>query len=127
MLVECLRDVQVLHVVGGAVYPGYGGATTPPSQAGRENWFLNSHGISNPTYFWRIISKHDGTMQAYWIPNEAGATAAKFKNGDYVVSLADLELKLAAWGVPETFQVSSGVDKSAVDEVWRAQDGCNRG
>ena len=127
MLVECLRDVQVLHVVGGAVYPGYGQATTPASQAGRKNWFLNSHGISNPTYFWRIISKHDGTMQAYWIPNEADATAATFKTGAYVVSLSDLESNLAAWGVPETFQVSGAVDKNAVAEVWRPQDGCNRG
>ena len=77
MLVECLRDLEVLTVIGGAVYPGSG--PVPDDQKERAGWFRETHNIENvrlnafkhvclgkvtqrsipqqPLFFWRVIQR----------------------------------------------------------------------
>ena len=59
MMVECWRNEAPTTVIGGAVYMGDGlhGQAMPAEWKGfdRSEWFIDSHKVKNPTYFWKII------------------------------------------------------------------------
>jgi len=125
MIVECLRDQEVLRVVGGAVYPG-----ADSNYAPRE-WFRKTHGVTTPAYFWKVIVAdpagryaEDNGLIAFWVPNSADAVASA--TADYVVSLRQLEANLANHGgVVESFTVSESV-KDHVPNYWGVLEGCDR-
>ena len=138
MIVECLRDVEVVQVMGGAVYPlksQRGKGTTP------AEFFTRSHGIITPTHYWKIIvGKEDGLhkkdhgLMAFWMPNTVEATAKR--TSEYVVSIRELERLLAkhsakssqgwpAGSMPEIFDLPSDV-KDHVPEFWGNIEGCDR-
>ena len=131
MMVECWRQVQPLTVFGGAVFMGDDNLGTMPSEwegHDRSGWFLESHYVKNPAYFWKIIvskatSKDKSAAIAFWMPNHESAKASKTQ--DYVVSLNQLESLLTLWGAPETFNIE-GVDKDKVLPVWEDPSGCSR-
>ena len=139
MLIECLRDVEVLRVIGGAVYPP---STVISHGDTPAEFFRNSHGVVTPTHFWKLVAtKADGLFAkdngliAFWMPNSVEAIA---KNIDqYVVSITELENNLknalgskkrAGWpaeSVPEIFNLPQSV-KDHVPKYWGTLDGCDR-
>ena len=139
MVIECLRDVEVLTVIGGAVYPS---STEIGTGDGPAEFFRNSHGVVTPEYFWKIIaSKPDGMYKedhgiiAFWMPNSVEAVAANIAN--YIVSIAQLELNLKnargssvreGWpleSVSEVFDLPQVV-KDHIPTYCGTLDGCDR-
>jgi DNA/RNA endonuclease G (NUC1) len=137
--VECLRDVEVLTVIGGVVYPP---STEISKGTSPAEFFRNSHGVVTPTHFWKVVAanpdglfKQDHGLIAYWMPNSIEAVA---KNIDqYVVSITELEQKLQnalgsskrdGWPVesnPEVFDLPQDV-KDHVPKHWGTLEGCDR-
>jgi endonuclease G len=135
MMVECWRNEAPVTVVGGAVFLADGPGTAEqrladhPWEVDRTEWFVESHNIKNPAYFWKVIvlaaETDKGTKQrhqAFWMPNHESATAKKVN--DYLVSIPELEQFLTDWGAPESFTLD---DKELFsDSVWKDPRGCNR-
>ena len=140
MIIECLREEEVVTVIGGAVYP-------PSSEKGKRTspaeFFRDSHGVITPTRFWKIIAGEangihasDNGLIAFWIPNAVEATAAN--TAKYVVSITKLEHNLKAasglspyikdWpaeAMIETFDLPQSV-KDHVPSLWNTLGGCDR-
>ncbi len=129
MIIECLRDKEVLTIYGGAVYPTQNQDSV---LSARDDWFIKSHGVKNPHYFWRIIAadkkglyKKDNGVIAFWIPNTKDATAKK--TSQYVISITELENRLAYYGgLNEKFTSFSSAEKSHVSDYWAPLSGCDR-
>ncbi|GMH72122.1 hypothetical protein TrST_g756 [Triparma strigata] len=138
MMVECWQNEVPISVLGGAVSIGDGGkqlSDVPEwGDMDRSDWFVSSHGVKNPAYFWKVIftapqgpyTKHD--YIAFWMPNHESAKSSNID--DYIVSLAELETKLAAWGAAETFTLVDGDWEQGKDTkyatVWQDPMGCSR-
>lgn len=133
MMVECWRNEAPTTVVGGAVYMGDGshGQSIPAEWEGhdRSDWFLESHYVKNPTYFWKIIvtaavpGKYENEDHiAFWMPNDDIATSANAN--DYIVTIDELEAHLSDWGVPEVFDFPGSDIKYS--QVWADPAGCSR-
>ena len=136
MIVECLREEEVLTVLGGAVYP------SSPDSSLESEYFRKTHGVVTPTHFWKIIAakpdgryKADNGLIAFWIPNSDNAVAARTE--DYVVSITELEEKLAERKAPvggagwpsrspkEVFDLPQHV-KDHKPSFWGTLEGCDR-
>jgi len=132
MLTECWRQEQPLTVIGGAVY------ITDPSihnvkewgEIDRSNWFMESHYVKNPAYYWKIVVAKETELEwggaiAFWIPNHESASAKKID--DYIVPIKELEENLALWGEPEIFDGNLVGDKTYWPFIWPDPEGCWRG
>ena len=69
-----------LRVVGGVVYSD-----------SANDYFLISHGIPTPEYFWKVILSADKAI-AWYIPNRSDLASLD----SYLVSITELEAKLGA-------------------------------
>ncbi|MEX8518811.1 MAG: DNA/RNA non-specific endonuclease [Leptothrix sp. (in: b-proteobacteria)] len=83
---ECYRDLAPVHVYGGVVYTD-----------SRNDYFLASHGIATPDWFWKAILTTDpasGQLKAiaWLIPNQTGLAPLD----SYLVSLDELEQLVGA-------------------------------
>ena len=140
MMVECWRNEAPISVVGGAVYiedctgndcevPEW--VDSSGNKVDRVSWFMASHGVKNPAYFWKMIIRAPaGQPQehiAFWMPNHESAAASKID--DYVVSVVELEANLTKWGATESFnlQGDKSAKISAVGSKWAEPNGCFRG
>ena len=133
MMGECQRQLAPLTIVGGGVFLADctgSGCEVPEWESDRTDWFVGSHDVKNPAYFWKIIVKAaTGTTAfdaiAFWMPNHESAVAKKID--DYVVSVSELETLLAKWGAAETFNLDGGAfDKSIRPTAWKDHKGCSR-
>jgi endonuclease G len=119
-LVECLRDKEPLHVVGGAVWD---------SNDPRYNWFQKSHNVKNPSFFWKVVTarehhKDDHHRIAFWLPNNEVAKRGTIDK--YVVSIATLEENLAKYGQPQSFDIPQEEKQHTPKEAWNHIPGCNK-
>lgn len=78
---ECYRDIAPVQVYGGVVY-------SDPS----NDWFLASHGIRTPEFFWKAILTTDPATGeakaiAWYVPNVDGLSGLDA----YLVSITELE------------------------------------
>ncbi|MCD7096925.1 DNA/RNA non-specific endonuclease [Stenotrophomonas sp. MMGLT7] len=110
---ECYRDIRPVTVYGGVVY---GDAS--------NDYFVSSHGIKTPEYFWKTIVTTDpdtgATKAISWIiPNETGLGSLD----DYLVTIADLEELLGSSHVG--INVSSSVKNQLPSATWALPSGCD--
>jgi endonuclease G len=110
---ECYRDIAPVQVYGGVVY----------SDASND-WFLASHGIRTPEYFWKAIVTTDPTTGAakaiaWYIPNAEGLTALD----PYLVSIDELERLVGTDLVGITAPAAVKAMKPAT--TWPLPAGCN--
>lgn len=136
MITECLREEEVLTVLGGAVYPA------SPEGSTEAEFFRKSHGVVTPTHFWKIIAAKptgryaaDNGLIAFWMPNSDVAAAKR--TSEYVVSISELEENLAQAGfrgggrgwpsrsAAEVFDLPQSV-KDHVPSFWGTLEGCDR-
>lgn len=110
---ECYRDIAPVTVYGGVVYGD-----------SSNDYFLASHGIRTPEYFWKTVVTNDpdtGAQKAIsWIiPNETGLG----KLDDYLVSIADLEelLGTSNVGINVTPSVRTMIPKT----TWALPNSCD--
>ena len=95
----------------------------------RTDWFVASHEVKNPAYFWKVIVRaaqgdEKQHNQAFWMPNHESATARNVNK--YLVSIKTLEANLAAWGSPEDFNFTPEEKEVTPETVWADPQGCNR-
>jgi len=119
-IVECLRVTEALYVLGGAVFN-----TSDP----RYDWFMASHGVPNPSFFWKIIKAttlhlETGNYLAMWFPNSELATRAELDG--YVLSIDDLEEKLAKFGQPQVFDIPATTKAISPTAAWALPSGCDK-
>jgi endonuclease G len=113
---ECYRDLAPTQVYGGVVYSD----TT-------NDFFLASHGIRTPDWFWKAIITTDPSSGApkaiaWLIPNVDGLTALD----PYLISIAELEQRLGAEavGIPAS-AASDAVRAMRPATSWPLPAGCN--
>ncbi|KEZ97666.1 endonuclease [Xanthomonas vasicola pv. vasculorum NCPPB 895] len=110
---ECYRDIKPVKVYGGVVF----GDTS-------NDYFLSSHGIRTPEYFWKTIITTDPSTGAekaisWIIPNQTGLGSLD----DYIVSIADLEDLIGASNVGIT--ASSAVKNMLPTTTWALPSNCD--
>ena len=109
VLTECLRDIDELLVIGGALW----------SEDNENDYFLKSHGVRTPSAFWKIIIRDD-RMIGWVFPNDNKAT--KYNIDDYIKSVSEIEA-LTGLKLP----VSGDMRSYTPEHTWIIPRGCNRG
>jgi endonuclease G len=116
-ITDCYRDLAPISVYGGVVY-------SDPS----NDYFVKSHGIKTPEYFWKVLVTTSSSGQeksiAWFIPNVSQTSALE----TYIVSIDYIESKLndnlgripvsaslksqkgdkSLWAIPNSCRNSSG-------------------
>lgn len=62
-IIKCYRDQTELLILGGAVW----GNT---NKARANDYFVGSHNIRTPEFFWKVVIAGDDTTIAWYIPND---------------------------------------------------------
>ncbi len=64
---ECYRDISHLSIWGGFIY----------GQDTANDFFVTTHGVATPDFWWKLIYRHDTQDFIAWIfPNDKNSTAA---------------------------------------------------
>jgi endonuclease G len=108
-IIECYRDIQDLQIIGGAIW----------TKNVKNDYFVQSHGIKTPDYFWKVVIRADGKAQAWLFPNNNAPTRARLNR--YLIKIASLEKK-----VGETFPVSDAVRKRKYVKSWLIPSDCDK-
>ena len=83
IITECYRDITPLAIWGGVIW----GNDT------RNDFFVQTHGIATPDYWWKLIYRKDKKEYVAWLfPNHRSARAANIN--DYLISVTDLKAAL---------------------------------
>lgn len=110
---ECYRDLATVYVYGGVVYNDTS-----------NDYFLSSHGIRTPDYFWKTLittNTSTGATQAisWYIPNSANLGSLN----SYIVSIAELESLIGASNVG--ISASAAVKAQKPSTTWATPSGCD--
>ena len=80
---ECYRDITPLRIWGGVIW----------GEDARNDFFVQTHGIATPDYWWKLIARTDtGEYVAWLMPNHQSATVSRME--DYLISITDLKAVL---------------------------------
>jgi endonuclease G len=114
---ECYRDLAPLDVYGGVVYG------RQPAEL-LNDYYLRSHGIRTPEFFWKSIVTTDpasGAVKAisWYIPNIENLGPLD----SYIVSIDDLERLLGAGRVG--IAVASAVKQQKPAHTWPQPPACD--
>jgi len=104
---ECYRDIINLQIIGGVIW----GDNTA------NDYFVDSHGITTPDAFWKVIIKNSGQAIAWIIPNNS--TAIKSKLDKYLVSIKTIESKTG-----EFIPIDNAKKSSKPSKSWKIPRGC---
>lgn len=108
-ITECWRDVTPLNVQGGIIH-----GWNP-----HDDFFVESHGIETPDYFWKVISREDAVI-AWIIPNSPEARRGELDR--YLVTPAEIETATRVeLDVPESQK------HTMPERSWSLPDSCNKG
>ena len=94
-------------VVGGVVYSD-----------SANDYFLISHGIPTPEYFWKVILSADKAI-AWYIPNRSDLASLD----SYLVSITELEAKLGVAMVG--IDAPESLKASRAPTTWALPAGCS--
>lgn len=114
-VVECYRDLAPVQVVGGLIYDDES-----------NDYFIESHGIPTPDYFWKVIITQEpksGAAKAiaWLIPNRDDIGELD----EYILSINELEDRV---GVPEVgIQISAAVKAMKPTRTWSLPGSCQPG
>ena len=119
-IIECVRDIEPLHVVGGAFWD------RPPGQ-GRP--VTAKHGVEIPVSFWKVVfAPQSGRMIGWIVPNDRHATRRRVD--DYLATVNDIEQL-----VGEAIAVPAGRwegkearrKQQKPSKAWAIPRGCHKG
>jgi endonuclease G len=114
-VVECYRDLAPVQVVGGLIYDDES-----------NDYFIESHGIPTPDYFWKVIITQEpnsgATKAIAWlIPNSDDVGELD----EYILSINELEDRV---GVAEVgIQISAAVKAMKPTRTWSLPGSCQPG
>lgn len=110
-ITECYRDRSELLILGGAVWGN--------AKKDRKNdYFVTTHNIRTPEFFWKVIINGDGETIAWYIPNDTKANSASLDK--YLIKPAQLETKIKE-KLPE---VSKAQKIRKPKKSWPLPTGC---
>ncbi len=113
-ITECYRDRAELLVLGGAVWGS--------SKKDKKNdYFVGSHNIKTPEFYWKVIIRGDGETIAWYIPNTTDANSAKLDG--YLITPVRLQSK-AKVKLPE---VPRAWRNKKPKTSWPLPEGCQPG
>jgi len=133
-IIECLREVEPLHVIGGAVW-----RAEPTNE---DKFLAESHGVpAVPVAFWKMVRAKtlypkDNNLIAWWFPNDAFAERAALDK--FIVSISQLEKLLSEEQTVSTDATNfaiigekfTGLSKSVRQHVpsrsWAIPRGCRK-
>ena len=96
-ITECYRDRDELLVLGGAVW-----GNTRKLKA--NDYFVGSHNIRTPDWYWKVIIKGNGETIAWFLPNDTSALSSQLDK--YLIKPAQLQAKakITLPEVPKTWK-----------------------
>ena len=119
-------------MLGGAIYvdDDTDDAADATRDGGFATWFVNTHGTRTPAYMWKLVVAAQGLVGAsssgviaVFMNNTAAATSASID--EWVVSVAELERRLAAHGAAEVFDLADAIKQHAPTSYWDRPSGCS--
>jgi|APSaa5957512535_1039671.scaffolds.fasta_scaffold14263_6 endonuclease G, mitochondrial len=108
---ECYRDINNVHVYGGALW----------EKGKTNNYFKASHGIETPSSFWKILIFEDQII-AWIIPNSQAAKRSQLNS--YLVKPQELLDELKKINVE--FNIGDISSLSVATKSWALPKGCDR-
>ena len=110
-ITECYRDLAPVQVIGGVIYSD----TT-------NDFFIASHGIKTPDYFWKTLITTNSTNQAEtisWLfPNQNGVANLN----SYIVSIDELERRVGADLIG--LDLASAIKLQKAPKSWELPKNC---
>lgn len=112
-IVECQRDIEPVEVWGGVLW----------GRNPHDDWFLESHGLRTPDYFWKLLVTSDGDNirpMAWIVPNRAEAGAEELDR--YLVPVMEIE-RLTGM----RFDLPDDVKANQPLKSWPLPEACDKG
>lgn len=110
-ITECYRDLAPIQVIGGVIYSDTS-----------NDFFLASHGIKTPDYFWKILVTTDSSNQietiSWLFPNQTGLANLN----SFIVSIDELEQRVGADLIGIDF--GSGIKLQKATKSWELPKNC---
>ena len=110
-ITECYRDIAPIQVIGGVIYSD---AT--------NDFFLASHGIKSPDYFWKTLittNSNNQTETISWLfPNQS----ALANLDSYIVSIEELERRVGAHLIG--LDLASAIKLHKAAKSWELPKNC---
>ena len=110
-ITECYRDLSPVQVIGGVLYSD-----------SSNDFFVLSHGIKTPDYFWKTLITTNSTNQAEtisWLfPNQNGLANLN----SYIVSIEELERKVGADLIG--LDLASAIKLQKAPKSWELPKNC---
>ena len=121
-ITECVRDVEVLHVTGGALWEGSGGG------GGGGEW-LRKHSVEVPSAFWKVILAPESGRMIAWIMPNTEHTKRRALDG-FLVTVAEVERRAGQTiALPESKAwrgKGERLKKSKPSKSWKIPKGCDK-
>ncbi|GAD65192.1 putative endonuclease [Aquipseudomonas alcaligenes NBRC 14159] len=116
-LTECYRDIRPVQVIAGVVFGDL-------PQDLQNDYFVQSHGIATPEYFWKVLLTEDEVGQpliiSWWIPHKTGLGT----NLDpFVKSVREIEVLLGPYELP--IDVPEELKDIRPAHSWARPHGCD--
>ncbi|WP_305910530.1 DNA/RNA non-specific endonuclease (plasmid) [Methylomarinum sp. Ch1-1] len=108
LIAECYRDIDELLVLGGVIW----------GDDKSNDYFVQSHGVRTPDYFWKVIVRQDRVI-AWVLPNNHQAKKSRLDK--YLVSVADIE-KITG----EVMPVADYLKHDKLKTSWPVPRNCNK-
>lgn len=112
-IVECYRDHGELLVLGGAVWGS-------SNRDKKNDYFVGSHNIKTPEFFWKVIIMGDGETIAWYIPNSKDAISENLDRYLIQPNKLQTKAKIKLPEVPKAWREK----RQAIS--WPIPDGCNQ-
>jgi endonuclease G len=110
-ITECYRDLAPIQVIGGVIY----------SDASND-FFLASHGIKTPDFFWKTLITTNSSNQAEtisWLfPNQNGLANLN----SFIVSIDDLERRVGSDLI--SLDLASAIKLQKASKSWELPKNC---
>jgi len=110
-ITECYRDLAPIQVIGGVIY----------SDASND-FFVSSHGIKSPDFFWKTLITKDSNNQtetiSWLFPNQS----ALANLNSYIVSIEELERRFGSDLVG--LDLGSAIKMQKASKSWELPKNC---
>lgn len=110
-ITECYRDLATIQVIGGVIYSD-----------SSNDFFLASHDIKTPDFFWKILITTNSSNQAEtisWLfPNQNGLINLNF----YIVSIDELERRVGSDLIG--LDLATAIKQQRASKSWELPKNC---
>jgi endonuclease G len=110
-ITECYRELAPIKVIGGVIYSDTS-----------NDFFISSHGIKSPDFFWKTLITTDSNNQtetiSWLFPNQNGLANLN----SYIVSIDELERRVGADFIG--LELGSAIKMQKASKSWELPKNC---